>query len=323
MTNIEIAHVSEGKKRIVANLTDLIKNKKTILIASIKDIPGSQFQKISKKLRGKAIVKVPKKNLIFRALDNSSNEVAQKLKESIIGSVAILFSDIDAFDLAAELIQNKSPVKAKPGQEASEDIVVQAGPTDLMPGPAISELGALGIQIQIDKGKITIKESKTITKEGEKISENAADLMNKLDMKPFSVGFTPLAAFDTQANKLYTSINIDKEETLLELKTAFGKALPFAVEIGYTTKNTIGFLLQKAGRSAKALEKFGAEEKKEEPVEEEKEIVNQDSQDNSNESEQANNNSENPEPSGEASVSEPEPSEDNVQPEKENQEENK
>lgn len=260
MTNTQKAHVSEDKKKIVEDLTNLIKNKKTILIASIKNIPGSQFQKISKKLRGKAIVKVPKKNLIFRALDNSSDEAVKKLKEKIVGGVAVLFSDIDSFELAAELLQNKSPVKAKPGQEATGDITIQAGPTDLMPGPAISELGALGIQIQIDKGKITIKESKVITKKGEKISAGAADVMNKLDIKPFSVGFVPLAVFDAQENKLYTEINIDKEKTIEELKISFGKALPFAVEIGYVTDDTISLLLQKAERNAKALGKFAGKE---------------------------------------------------------------
>ena len=276
------AHVSEGKKKIVKALTDLIKNKKTILIVSIKDIPASQFQKISKKLRGKAIVKVPKKNLIFRALDNSEDEVVKKLKEKIIGGVAILFSDIDSFELAAELIQNKSPVKAKPGQEAPEDIVIQAGPTDLMPGPAISELGALGIQIQIDKGKITIRESKVITKKGEKISANAADVMNKLDIKPFSVGFIPLVGFDAQNNKLYTNINVDKEKTIEELRASFGKALSFAVEIDYINKDTIKFLIGKAGMHEKTLNKFSeAEEQKEEET-------NAESQDDSGDKEKVN-----------------------------------
>jgi large subunit ribosomal protein L10 len=286
MTNAQIAHVSEDKKKVVENLIDLINNKKTILIASIKNIPGSQFQEISKKLRGKAIVKVPKKNLIFRALDNSSNEVIKKLKEKIEGSVAILFSDIDSFELASELIQNKTPIKAKPGQETSEEIVIQAGPTDLVPGPAISELGALGIQIQIDKGKITIKESKIVTKKGEKVSENAAGIMSKLDMKPFLVGFTPLAAFDSQNNKLYTDINIDKEKTIEELKTSFGKALSFAVEIGYATKDTIKFMIGKAGRNSKALEKFVGKEEvqkntenKETEKEETSEKVKEESQD--------------------------------------------
>jgi len=56
------AHVSEEKKKIVSELAELVKGKKTILLASIRDLPASQYQEISKKLRTKAIVKLPKKN---------------------------------------------------------------------------------------------------------------------------------------------------------------------------------------------------------------------------------------------------------------------
>ncbi|HDZ60099.1 MAG TPA: 50S ribosomal protein L10, partial [Candidatus Pacearchaeota archaeon] len=209
-TKKAVKNIPKKKTDTVKEIFDLIKNKKTILIASIKDLPASQFQEIGKKLRGKAIVKVPKKNLIFRAIDESGNEAVKKIKEQIQNSVAILFSDLDAFDLAGELVRNKSPSKAKAGQEAPEDIQVDAGPTDLVPGPAISELGAVGIQIQIDKGKINIKEPKVIVREGEKISSAAADIMSKLDIKPFSIGFIPLSAFDTKENKLYLDIKIDR-----------------------------------------------------------------------------------------------------------------
>jgi len=71
--------VSERKIKIVKEISELIKNKRTVLIASIKNLPASQFQEISKKLRGKANVKVPKKNLMLRAIDNSDNE---KFKEN-------------------------------------------------------------------------------------------------------------------------------------------------------------------------------------------------------------------------------------------------
>jgi len=261
--------IPERKLKLVDELSELIKNNRTIMIASIKNIPASQYQEIGKKLRGKAIIKVPKKNLIFRAIDSADNETVQKLKEQITESVALLFSDLDAFELAGELSKNKSPAKAKAGQEAPEDIEVQAGPTELMPGPAISELGAVGIQVQIEKGKISIKASKVIAKEGEKISSAAADIMAKLDIKPFSIGFEPLSAFDTQENKLYLELKIDRAGAIEDLKKAHGKALPFAVEIGYSTPDTIKFLLSKAHSHGKALEglipqKEPAEEKKEE-----------------------------------------------------------
>jgi len=255
-----IEEIPQGKINTVKELSELIKNKKTILIASIKDLPASQFQEISKKLRGKAIVKVPKKNLLFRAINESKNETVNQIKDHVEDSIAILFSDIDSFELASELIDNKSPAKAKAGQEAPEDIEIPAGPTDLVPGPAISELGALGIQIQIEKGKIHIKESKIIVKEGQKISSGAADLMSKLDIKPFSIGFIPLSAFDTKDNKLYLKINIDKEATLERLKSAYGKALPFAVEIGYVSSDTIKFFLRKASMHEKALSNLIKEE---------------------------------------------------------------
>jgi large subunit ribosomal protein L10 len=250
-----ITHISDEKKTVVKELIDLIKGKKTILIASIKNIPTSQFQEIVKKLRGKAVVKVPKKNLILRAIENSDESV-KKIEGQIKEDIAVLFSDMDCFDLAAELVRNKSPTKAKAGQEAPEDIEISAGPTELVPGPAISEFGALGIPIQIEKGKISIKESKVIVEKGKKISAGVADILSKLDIKPFAISLVPIAGYDAEEKKVYVNIDINREKAIEELKKAFGKALPFAVEIGYPTSDTIKFILLKASMNARALEKY-------------------------------------------------------------------
>lgn len=249
-------HVSHEKKETVKELTDLIKEKKTILIASIKNIPASQFQEMVKKLRGKAIVKVPKKNLMIRAIEESGDASVKEIERQINENVAILFSDMDCFDLAAELVRNKSPTKAKAGQEAPEDIEIPAGPTELIPGPAISELGALGIQVQIDKGKITIREPKIVAQKGKKISQGAADVMAKLDIKPFAISLVPVAGYDADEKKIYVNIDINREKAIENLKKAFGKSLPFAVGIGYPSSDTIKFILLKASINAKALEKY-------------------------------------------------------------------
>ncbi len=277
-----VNEIPEKKKKEVEVLKNLIGDKKTILVASIKNIPASQFQEIGKKLRGKAIIKVPKKSLIFRAMDNSTNKDVKKLEDKIDESFAILFSDLDTFELASELLKNKSPSKAKPGQVAPMDIVIPEGPTELVPGPAISELGALGIQIQIEKGKIHIKEAKTIVKEGEKIKQAAADIMSKLDIKPFSIGFIPLVAFDTKEKKLYTEIKIDTEATVAEIKDSYARALALAVKVGYVNSETIKLMIRKAvaeerklnriisGEPEEVVEAAPAEEKAEEAPREEK-----------------------------------------------------
>ena len=254
----EVKKISEVKLNIVREFENLVKNKRTILIASIKNIPASQVQEISKKLRGKAIVKVPKKNLIFKGLDFSKDKEIEKLKANINKDFAILFSDLESFELAGELIKNQSPAKAKTGQIADKDLEIPEGPTELVPGPAVSELSAMGIKIQIEKGKITIKEPKIVAKKGEKISKGAAELLNKLDIKPFKVGLIPLCSFDTKEKIFYSEIKIDREGTIEKLKTAYARALPFAIEIGYSTKDTIKLLIGKAGRYEKVLEKFAS-----------------------------------------------------------------
>jgi len=259
-----VKNIPKRKIESVKEISDLMKSKKTILIADISGIPGSQFQSISKKLRGKAIVKVPKRNLLYRAIELSGKKEILNLKEKINGAVAILFSDLDAYDLAYELIKSKSPAKAKPGQITPKEIEISAGPTDLVPGPAISELGALGIQIMIQGGKIEIKEPRVIARPGEEIKKNVAAMLSKLNIFPFEIGFLPKGAYDNESNSTYLEISIDEQGAKEELLYAYSKALPFAIEIGYMSKDTVSFMIQKAGSYEKRLIKVISGEPEEE-----------------------------------------------------------
>lgn len=248
-----VENIPTKKIDAVKELIDLINSKKTVLIADVSSIPGSQYQQISKQLRGKAIVKVPKKNLFIRALREIGVKENLGLIEHVIGAVAILFSDLDSYELAGLLMKYKSAAKAKPGQIAPIDLEIPAGPTDLTPGPAISELGALGIQIMIKGGKIEIKESKVVTQEGKNISAGAADMLGKLGIMPFSIGFKPLSAYDNDLKVIYVDIKIDVEGTRESLVEAYSRALPFAVGIGYYGSDTTPLMVQKAGAHEKKL----------------------------------------------------------------------
>lgn len=253
MTQKAVKNIPEKKIKAVQDIKDLINNSKTVLIASIKNIPGSQFQEIGKKLRGTAIVKVPKKNLVKRAFNESKKVKIKELVDQLKDSFALLFSDLDSYELAGVLLKNRTAAKAKTGQIAPEDIEVPAGPTDLVPGPAISELGALGIQIKIQGGKIEIREPKVIAKKGTAISQGAAEIMSKLDIKPFSIGFKPVCAYDSVEDKIYLDIKIDREGILASLLDSYARALPFALEISYVTEDTVKLMIQKAGSYEKKL----------------------------------------------------------------------
>ncbi len=261
------ARVSEKKKRSVEELTDLM-GKKTIMIVSIKGLPDAMFQSIKKKLRDKAMIKVAKKSLVNFALEHSKNENLKELEKYVKEDCAILFSDSDAFELSGFLSDNKVSAKAKIGQIAPDDIRVEAGPTDLVPGPDISVLSSVGLKPKVESGKISILESRVLIKKGEEISEAKASVLGKLDITPFEIGLEPMVAF--YEGKIYTDIKIDKKVFLEELENAFAKGLTFAVSIAYPNKETIAYILSRAGMHEKALDSLIKEEKTNE-VEEKKE----------------------------------------------------
>lgn len=246
--------VPEYKKKLVSELAAQIKKSKSVLIASTRKLPSSQFHSIKKSLRGKAEVRVAKKSAVMRAIDAVGKAGCEKLKEYVQADVALFFSELDAFELSGLLADNQSPTKAKAGDIATEDIVIEPGPTDLIPGPAISELGSVGLKVSVEGGKLAIKLQHTVVKAGEAIKPNVASVLGKLNVTPMKVGFEPIAAYDVKEDKVYTGIKIDKKTALEELRYAIGKARGFAINLAYATADTISALIAKAAMQEKAIQ---------------------------------------------------------------------
>lgn len=246
--------VPEFKLALVDQISEKMSSSRTILIASTKGLPSSQFQKIKKSLRGKAEIVVARKSIISRALAKTEKGTLQTFKELIVPDTCLIFSEMEAFSLASLLIDNQSPTKARAGDIAPSDIEVDAGPTDLIPGPAISELGSVGLKVSVENGKLAIKQKATVVKEGAVINDKVASVLGKLNISPMKVGFIPVAAYDSESDSIYRSIKIDKVGTLEELRNSIGKALGFAVNLGYVVKETISYFLSKAAMEEKAIE---------------------------------------------------------------------
>jgi len=263
------SHVSDEKKQAVKELAERMKTSKTIMLVSIKSLPSAQLQKIKKDLRGKADVQVIKKSILTRAIDATGIPEIDGLKEHVEADTAVALSDDDAFEIAAFLTANRNPIAAKTGQEATDDIQVEAGPTDLMPGPDISALGNVGLQVAVEEGKIAIKAPHVVLKKGEEVTEGIASVLLKLDIKPFMIGLSPTVIYDGSAKKIYVGVKIDKDEALNNLLTAQSKGLGLAQSLKIVTKDTIGYLLAKANAEASSLEKLAPAEA-EAPKEEEK-----------------------------------------------------
>ena len=247
--------IPEYKLKLVQEIASKIKNHRTLLIASTKGLPSSQFHEIKKAIRGKAEIKVAKKNIVLRAIDEVRSAALDSMKQQVGANVALFFSNEEPFALSGILADNQSPTKAKAGDIAPEDIVVEPGPTSLVPGPAISELSGVGLKVAVEGGKLTIKLQRTIVRQGEVIKENVASVMTKLNIAPMKVGFEPIAAYDRTEDKVYVGIKIDKKGALEQLRILASKAFSFATNIKYLSTETVKYFIARAGLEESAITK--------------------------------------------------------------------
>jgi len=242
--------VAEWKKEEVKNLTKLITDNPVVAVVNLDGLPSKQLVKIKNSLRGTATIKMSRKRLIERALDNAKKP---EMKEFLVGQPALLVSESNPFKLAKVLNDSKTPAAAKPGSVMPKDIVVPAGETSFMPGPIVSELGAAGVKAAIEKGKVVIKQDSVLAKAGDKVDKKTAGIMSKLGMEPLELGLGMVAALENGLVYKQEVLGITTENVLEDLQKAAAGCFNLTYNIGFPTKQNIELFVQKAFREAKAL----------------------------------------------------------------------
>lgn len=246
--------VKEQKIKAVEELKKKIDSHSAIGIIDMNKLGAKQLQQIKKNLRGRANILITKKTILLRAIRGSNKEKIQELEKFVPLQPAIVMTNEDPFKFYATASRIKSPVYAKEGDAAEDEIVVSAGPTGLMPGPVISEFAKVKIPAGVEEGKISVKKDTTVAKKGDKISKDLAVILRKLKIQPINVGMTIVAVYDKGMIYLKDTLDLVGENYLNKIKQAFNEALNLSVAIGYPTKENIAHLLAKAYRQAKAVE---------------------------------------------------------------------
>ena len=246
--------VSEKKKREVSKIKELIEKYQVIGILDLFKMPSRQLQNIRKSLRGDALIKMSKKRMIKLALENiKEKKEIQKLYDPNIKEPALILSNMDPFKLFKKLKESKSKTYAKANEIAPNDIVVHAGPTNLMAGPVIGELQRVGIPAMIQEGKIHIRKDTVVVKKGEIISSQLANVLKKLDIQPMEVGINVVGIWENGIVYPKEILDVSEEEYMKKIKDAYNYALNLCVNIRYPNEKSIRILLQKAYSNAKNL----------------------------------------------------------------------
>ena len=169
------------------------------------------------------------------------------------GSNVFLFTDLNPFKLALLLERGKVKTTAKANDIAAMDVVIPASNTGQPPGPVISQLNAVGLPTRIESGSVWISKDTLVVRKGEVINERLAGVLSKLGIKAVELGISMRAVFDNGMIISGDQLKVDVDATRKSVQASNGEAFALALEIGYTSKDTIKPLLQRAHQKAVAL----------------------------------------------------------------------
>ncbi len=239
---------------MVKKLESLLQKYSIFAVADLRSLKASQIQVLRKKFKDELEICVAKNTLTKRALQNLQTKVKNpdEVTKYLTGQNALVFSNKNPFLLYLMFEKNKVPSSASPGDISPTDIVVSAGNTGLQPGPILSKFGAAKIPTKIQDGSVWIAKDTVVVKKGELISADAADLLNKLGLKPIMVGLKLKMAYDGVAIP-GDLLRIDPEKYRSEIAAALQYAVNLSLNTAYPTKETIPILLTKAYTQAKAI----------------------------------------------------------------------
>jgi large subunit ribosomal protein L10 len=245
--------VLEEKSTEVEAIKDILKEHKSIGIASLKKVRASQLQELKKSMTGKVYLRVLKNTLMRLAIEEMNQADLKKLETYLDGSNVYLFSDINPFKLALMLERGKVKTTAKSGDVAAMDVIVPAGNTAQPPGPIISQLNGVGLPTRIESGSVWVSKDTLVVRRGEVISEQLAGVLSKLGIKAVELGISMRAVFDNGLIITGDQLKVDVDATRRSVEQSNQEAFALAMEISYTTKETIKPLLQNAHQKALAL----------------------------------------------------------------------
>jgi len=272
------ARIPEWKIREVEELVDLIKKHKVIGLAYLEGLPTAQLQQIRKRLRGKVVFRVTKNTLMKLALRKAGIE-NEDLFKLLHGQNLILFTNLNPFELALLLEEQKTYTYYKPGDIADQEIIIPAGNTGLSPGPILSTFSKLKIPIRMQGNTIWVAKDTKVAKPGDKISEELASILQKLGIALKEVRIRVKAVYEDglvipgdqlkldlneyrgniiraylNALALGSEIAWDVPEALeLAIRKAFLRALTLSAEAGFVTPENAEYVLTRAIAKALAL----------------------------------------------------------------------
>jgi large subunit ribosomal protein L10 len=225
-----------------------IKKYKTVSLLDLTKLPDSLFQALRKKMRQDGTrVYVLKMAVLSRVL--ATEPKLKDYSEQCNKPMALILSNKSPLELNKFFKEYRKKRAAKVGDVAQAEIMVPEGETDLPPGPALSELKAGGLNVQIKAGKIAVVKDSVVAKAGEALTVPKVKALQTLNIMPFEIMANYIMGFD--GSFCYTRAVLDSADNVpSDLAEAISQGVNFSINTGYPTELSINILLGEAVRQS-------------------------------------------------------------------------
>ena len=247
------SHIPSEKYETVQETVELISQYEIIAAADLNKVSSAMLQDMRKQLRGRHQFKVVKNTLMRISMEQAGKEGTHEFIDTVSGPNVFLFTNGNPYKVAMELNANKVKVFAKAGDIAMHDITLSAGNTGLSPGPLIGKFGVLGVRTRIEAGNIWVALDSTVCKKGEAISEDLADLLQRMGVRASEMGLSIKAVYEKGEIIPGDDLILDIDAYKAQLEQAIAGAFKVAIEAAYVTPETLPSIIAKAVQQARAV----------------------------------------------------------------------
>jgi len=227
----------QRKQAYFARLIKLLDEYPCILVVGADNVGSNHMQNIRRALRAKGAQLLMGKNTMIRKAIRghiANNSSLEGLLPLIRGNIGFVFCKAELSEIKKILQTNRVEAPAKQGAIAPCKVVVPAMNTGLEPTQT-SFFQALNIQTKIARGQIEIIQDVHLIEEGQKVGASEANLLGKLNIKPFSYGLTLGLVFDHGSIYSHKVLDLTDEDLLGKFHRGVRNIASVSLAIGLPT----------------------------------------------------------------------------------------
>jgi len=180
----------------IARMEVLLDTYTKVFIVNATHVGSRQFSNIRYSLRGTGVVLMGKNTVMRKVITaRGPDSPFAALLPLIVGNIGLVFVG-DSMPKARDIIgDHVVPAPARAGVVANADVHVPKGPTGCDPSQT-GYFQTMEIPTKISRGQIEIQSDVHLVNKGERVTAGQADLLQKLNIRPFTYGLAITRVFD-------------------------------------------------------------------------------------------------------------------------------